>query len=422
MSTALAVAGVTAVLRSMLDAWLSDQNANGALGGANAEVSAVAPDMIELTGANAGPRLNLFLHHVTSNTGWSNVDLPALNGDGQRVASPPLALDLHYLLTAYGPAELQPEVLLGYGMQRLHQAPILGRADIEARLPATLAASALGRQVEMIKVTPEPMGSEELSKLWTALQAHYRPSAAYKVSVVLIESPAQAIVARPVLSRGVVDPVSGRERGVVVVPNVGPLLPLIGSIVGPDGQAGGALGESIDIGGVNLSGAGRTVVLENRLLEVSREIAAAPATSDDTLRFVVPNVPAQLPIGVYTVRVRLTPLGAAGPCETNDLAMAIWPRIVAATTPVARSAAGIAVVGLTVRPQVRSYQRAALLLGSREIPADPHPGTTGNLSFSIPAAEAGAYLAAVRVDGLESPRVDRLAAPPSFTGTPVVIT
>src|SRR5438874_11056323 len=124
MSTALAVAGVTAVVRSMLAAWLTEQNANTALGGANAEVSAVAPDTIELTGANAGPRLNLFLHHVSANPGWRNVDLPAIAGDGRRATSPPLALDLHYLLTAYGPAELQPEVLLGLGMQRLHQEPV----------------------------------------------------------------------------------------------------------------------------------------------------------------------------------------------------------------------------------------------------------------------------------------------------------
>ena len=75
MSTALAVAGVTAVLRGLLEAWLADQDANAALGGANAEVTATAPDLIELSGPNAVPRLNPFLHQVTLNQGWRTMSI-----------------------------------------------------------------------------------------------------------------------------------------------------------------------------------------------------------------------------------------------------------------------------------------------------------------------------------------------------------
>ena len=165
MSDARAVAGVTAVLRGMLASWLSDQNANAALGGANAGVTAVPPDTIELTGANATPRLNLFLHRVSHNGGWRNVDLPSRDPRGRRSSEPPLALDLHYLLTAYGPRELQAEVLLGFGMQLLHEVPVLDRDAIQARLPAPLRPSQLARQVELIKITPEPMTTEELEAL-----------------------------------------------------------------------------------------------------------------------------------------------------------------------------------------------------------------------------------------------------------------
>jgi hypothetical protein len=73
MSTALAVAGVTAVIRGLLESWLADQDANTALGGANAAVTALPPDLIELSGSNAGPKLNLFLHQVSPNPGWRNV-------------------------------------------------------------------------------------------------------------------------------------------------------------------------------------------------------------------------------------------------------------------------------------------------------------------------------------------------------------
>jgi hypothetical protein len=421
MSTALAVAGVTAVLRSLLDSWLSEQNAAAALGGGNPDVTAVAPDTIELAGPNAGPRLNLFLHHVSSNAGWSNVDLPSSDSGGDRTTSPPLALDLHYLLTAYGPAELQAEVLLGLGMQRLHLVPVLGRGDIEARLPAPLRGSALGRQVELIKITPEPIGTEELSKLWTALQAHYRPSAGYQVSVVLIEAQQPAVSSRPVLTRGPVDPATGQERGIISLPSVGPALPLLAAVAGPDGQPTASLGQTVELSGVNLGGSGRSVLLESRLLSVAQAIPALPNTPDDVLRFTLPNAPVQLPVGVYTVRARLTSPGAAGPCETNELVLAVLPQILAATSPVAPNGQGVATIGIMVKPQIRPFQQVALLLGGRAIPADTHLAATANLTFRVPNATAGAYLAALRVDGLETPRVDRSVSPPVFAGTPLVI-
>ena len=43
-------------------------------------------------------------------------------------------------------------------------------------------------QIERVRITPQPLSVDELSKLWTAFQTHFRISAAYQVSVVLIES------------------------------------------------------------------------------------------------------------------------------------------------------------------------------------------------------------------------------------------
>ena len=37
-----------------------------------------------------------------------------------------------------------------------------------------------------LRITPELQSAEEAARLWSALQAKYRPSAAYKVSAVLI--------------------------------------------------------------------------------------------------------------------------------------------------------------------------------------------------------------------------------------------
>jgi hypothetical protein len=422
MSTALAVAGVTAVIRGMLDSWLGSQSASAALGGASAEVTAVPPDTIALTGTDAVPRLNLFLHHVAPNQGWRNVDLPSADGRGRRVANPPLAIDLRYLLTAYGPQELQAEVLLGLGMQLLHQVPVLDRDDIEDRLPSTLLSSQLGRQVETIRITQEPMGTDELSKLWSALQAHYRPSAAYHVSVVLIEPTTAARAAAPVLTRGPVDSATQREQGVAVRPDLVSPLPGITAVRPPDRQHGAGLGQIVDVEGHDLDGTNRVVRLESRLLGVDREVNALAGADARLVRFTVPNQPAQLPVGIYALRVLVRKPGEPEPRETNQLALTILPRITTALPlNVTRDGQGDVTIVLQCRPQVRPHQRASLILGSREVPAEDHPTPTDTLTFVVRDALVGSHLVRLRVDGVDSAAVDRTATPPRFLDRRVVV-
>ena len=123
--------------------------------------------------------------------------LPSRNGAGAGIDRPPLALDLHYMLIAYGDSEYIPQVLLGLGMQALHETPFLTKDEISSvfsgplgPVDSALATAELANQVEMIKVTPEPLTTEDLSKLWTAFGGKFRPSAGYEATVVLIESTA----------------------------------------------------------------------------------------------------------------------------------------------------------------------------------------------------------------------------------------
>lgn len=423
MSSALAVAGVTAVLRGMLEAWLADQNANAALGGANAEVTAVAPDTIVLTGGEAIPRLNLFLHQVSPNSGWQNVDLPSRDAGGRRSTSPPLALDLHYLLTAYGPQELQAEVLLGYAMQLLHEVPALGRGEIEARLPATLQSSQLGRQVETIKITREAMAMEEMSRLWSALQAHYRPTAAYQVSVVLIDSPGAGRSALPVLTRGPVDPATNRERGIVAQANLLPSLPGITAVRPPDSQPGAILGDTVSVEGHHLGGTNRAVRLENRQLGIEHEIAALAGGESGVVRFAVPTLPADLAVGTYALRALVQPPGDAHRRESNRLSFAILPEITTALPlSVARDPQGVATVNLACRPDVRPHQRASLIVGTREVLADARTVATANPTFHIADAPVGTHFLRLRVDGIDSLLVDRSVTPPVFLDRRITIT
>ena len=411
MSTALAVAGVTAVLRGMLEAWLADQNVNAALNGANAEVTAVAPDIIDL-GADAVPRLNLFLHQVSQNAGWRNVDSPSHDARGQRSASPPLALDLHYLLTAYGRQELHAEVLLGYGMQLLHEVPVLDRGEIEGRLPAALLPSQLGRQVEMIKITPQPMGTEEVSKLWAALQAHYRPTAAYQVSVVLIESVRSGRSVLPVLT-----------RAIAVRPDLLPSLPGITAVRPPNDQPGAVFGNIITVDGHHLDGTGRGVRLQNRQLGIDREIAANAGAESGRLQFTVPNLPADLPVGTYAVRALVLRPGETARRESNRLSLTIVPEITTAfPIAVARDAQGTATIPIACRPDLRPHQRAALIVGTREVLAEPHPAPTANLTFQVPDAPVGTHFLRLRVDGIDSLLVNHSVTPPAFLDRRITIT
>lgn len=64
--------------------------------------------------------------------------LPSRSGTGgERLTNAPLALDLHYVMIAYGRADFQAEILLGYGMHLLHERPVLDRAAIRRALNPT---------------------------------------------------------------------------------------------------------------------------------------------------------------------------------------------------------------------------------------------------------------------------------------------
>ncbi len=137
--------------------------------GSTITVSLMPPDRVVATGGAEASQLNLFLHQVTPNQGWRNERLPSLDGAGrQRLSNPPLALNLHYLLSAYSSGDLHAEILLGYAMQLLHETPVLSRGAIRTALdpsppvgavlpPAlrALADSGLEDQVEQIRITPE---------------------------------------------------------------------------------------------------------------------------------------------------------------------------------------------------------------------------------------------------------------------------
>lgn len=188
MSTALAIAAVTATLRERLTNALATLGSNPLLATAPT-VSTLAP-LRAATAENTAPQLNLYLYQVTPNTSSRNASLPARDSEGRLLATtPPLMLDLYYVLSAQGSGELQAEILLGHGLKAFHDTPVLTRELIQQSLtdPA-LVASGLAEQVQAVHITPIAQEIDAKSRLWSALHGALRPCAAYQVSVVLIDA------------------------------------------------------------------------------------------------------------------------------------------------------------------------------------------------------------------------------------------
>jgi hypothetical protein len=306
--------------------------------------------------------------------------------------------------------------------------------DVSMLPPAfqALAASDLADQVELIKITPDAVSPDEMSKLWTAIQSHYRPSAAYQVSVVLIEATRPGRSPLPVLYRGgLPDPTTQRDPGVRVNPDLLPPLPTLFDAAPLCCKGGARLGETVTVTGVRLTGSGHRARLLHRLLTDPIEIPAAPPNAAGTrLTFALPNdaaAQANFPPGLWQVTIRFTPTGEAADRDTNAVPVVLAPTPVIAADPVLGLPPATATRGgvpprvtvtLASRPRVRLEQHASLLLDDVEASAAPRAAAADSLEFSFPNSVApGAHWLRLRVDGTDSVLLDRSGPVPRFDPT-----
>ena len=400
MSNALAIAAVTTTLHSLLERILG------------VDVTTKPLDQARKTTAD---QLNLFLYHTSFNGALRNMPMPSRAKPGE-TAEPPLALNLYYLVTAYGRNDNDSfaHQLLGQAMGLLHDHPLLDPAEIRDATLADLPASDLHLQVERVRITPQPMMLEEMSKLWTTFQTQYRISAAYQVSVVLIESTRPVKTPLPVLARG-----SSTDSGVASQADLVPPLPTITSVEPPPRQFSALLKDTLIVSGHHLEGTNVSVRLAHTRLDIKRAITTLKTHTPTEISFDIPDVPANLPAGFYTLAIELTRPGETFSRTTNQLAFSLAPEITPPAS-VPRATNGEVTLSLPCRPGVRSQQTAALLLGEREILAEPHPAPTNTLTFrfSNPTpAQAPApveYAVRLRVDGVDSLLIDRTGAVPVF--------
>jgi hypothetical protein len=437
MSNALAIAAVTAVLKDLLDNAVIDHSLSAAVGGP-VTVTALSPGQIKPNEEGVVNRqLNLFLYHVSPNTGWSNVNLPSRDSRGNRVTNPPLALDLYYLLTAYGQEDFEAEILLGYAMQRFHETPVLTRDSIRTALAqpggpvsgtgilpsalGALSASDLAEQVEQIKLTQYPLNVEEASKLWSAFQTNYRPSVAYHVSVVLVQSEQGVRSSLPVLKRGVDD------RGVAVQADTDSPFPAVFSVEPANGQFAAVLGDELIIKGQRLEAGTLAVRIRNPRLAAPLELTPLVGATAEEVRARLELDPATdaatFVSGVYTLSLVLD-RGTPQERTTNEVPFALASRLPVPPAPgdppsfeAARGGDGVVTVTVRCRPDVLPTQRVTLVVGATEAPAQPHTTRTNTLTFRFGQLAAGEYFVRLRVDGVESLLVNRAAEPPAFDAT-----
>jgi hypothetical protein len=399
MSDYLAVAGVSAILKQTLLDALSLNGPNSIVDPTKPAVTVGPPDLIA-TGAEEPVQLNIFMYYASQNPAFRNMCLPQADSQGNKLSNPPLALNLHYLISAYGKSEFDAELMLGWAMKVFHENPVYSQSQISQLLSEMsgssvpeiqlLVQTTLASQVESIKVTPESLSNEEIARLWMAFQTHYRTTTSYQVTVVLIQDSSTVKSNLPVQSRNITTlamppPVVKSISPTSIVP--GKMLTLTGSYF---------LGDKATDTMVQFDG--------------KLPLVAAASVQDSVVRVIVP---AGLEAGVRSVRVvRQVSFGVSTDphpgFSSNSLQLFLVPTI---TTPPPISANINTSLILNVTPSVGREQQVSLLVGdySFTIPtrplgsADPSP----TLSFPIPpdfpyTTPPVALPLRVKVDGVQS--------------------
>ena len=408
MSNTLAIGAVTATLRNLLDQAIAEE-------GGGMHATTLAPEKAQIFGQADGPgRVNLFLYQTQINAAWRNMDMPRQvkpNETGQ----PPLALDLYYLLTAYERDDGDPSViahrLLGRAMRELHDHPLLGAGEIRA----ALAGNDLADQIERIRIAPQAMSVEEFSKLWTTFQVGYRISAAYHVSVVLIDSTLASRTPLPVLTRGADD--TGVKAQADLIPPF-PTLTDVSPVAQPPGsETSAVLGNDLLISGHDLDGTNVSAAVSHPRLPDPVTLPAPSSATATAITVNLPNQPQNFPAGIYTISISVIRPNETLKRTSNALPFALAPQI---NPPINAARNGNKItLTLSCGPEVLPEQRVALLLGGDEVPAEPHPAKTGSLTFIAvddPPGKfaAGDYFVRLRVDGVDSLLIDRSVQPPQF--------
>lgn len=377
MSTARAIKAVTQRLVDIL-------KTTGA-----SVVSAKPPDRASMS------QLNVFLYHASIDATWRNQDLPRPAGRGQP-ARPLLPLNLYYLISAINADDdLIRHEILGNAMLLLHDISLKGPKAPEIQFdPAT----GIRNQPDAIRITMQPLNLDEMYKLWSVFQTPFRPSVAYEVGVVLLESTLPDALPLPVTRRG--SDANGWDATTQFPAT------LTSVEFKTKNQPGARLGEQVKLKGQNLRQLESTeVVFQHPRLPTAIVLDPDDLHSDE-LTVTVPDEPNTWPAGVYMVSVQNTDKSGRT-YRSNSVPVGVLPEI-----DIPAGGLKVLVQGdslsltLTCKPSFISGQRVQILIGSAVLEGSFQSATptvkatwnAANLKFPANVAR----LARVRVDGVDS--------------------
>lgn len=399
MSNVLSIAAVTAVIKDLLENGLVSDAIVSSMG--DVVVTALPPDRVSVE-ADERPQLNLFLYQISPNR---NADWSANTADKfysrstiDRTATPPLALDLYYLLTAYGAKDFQAELLLGYAINLLYKIPMLNSDRIETALTnatkvsaanvfsqslSTISTAALAQNLSQLKISSEFLSLDEMSRLWSLFQTHYRPSTAYRVSMVAMPERQEYQPDKGKISASVpqIDQVTSMGDRSITTDNI------------------------LLIRGQNLRGEITRIRLDKK------ETILSP--QDVTPTQISLKLPPHLVAGIQGVQILHSSIASPDLyIESNLASFVLHPQIAATITKIDGDSKDVRNAEITVKfsPRVNRSQQVNLLLyrasNPQEVaysaPANLVDTDTDLLTFNLSDIALGNYLVQARVDGAAS--------------------
>ena len=185
MANAFAVHSVGSSITTFLRNTYPQQIAGRNMPGCGFELTSsgqLAGDISETT------HITLYLYRITVNEHTRQTRRTAAPAD----SFVPLGLDLHYLLTAWAANPLDEQVTLAWAIRQLHQCPVLDASS--------LSPEAGWRSDEVIQIIPAELSTEDIMRIWDALDPAYRISVSYVARVVRLDPDQDTEQFRPVVA------------------------------------------------------------------------------------------------------------------------------------------------------------------------------------------------------------------------------
>jgi Pvc16 N-terminal domain len=132
-------------------------------------------------------RITLYLYRITVNEHSRQ-----MHGAAGVTRPTPLGLDLHFLMSAWAGNARDEHTMLAWAMRQLHMFPILDASS--------LSPEAGWGSNEVIQIIPAELSTEDVMRIWDALDPAYRLSVSYIARLVRLDPDAPPQGGRPVVA------------------------------------------------------------------------------------------------------------------------------------------------------------------------------------------------------------------------------